>query len=154
MHMKTFFPGLMRSFWAGSFAFWLCIGNVGACRGPGSESTISFDRIPTGIDAPIIATIKDIQILRGPIQFNDSRSPVPFAGWYVAIAQVEHAWKGSGIANTIRILAPGGDCDIRLRSGDHGIVAGTLEPIGTSGDALVLVSESRAERRARESRSK
>jgi len=153
MDIEIFFRGLIRGFCAGSFASLLCIDNVSACRGPGSESTIFFDLIPTDIDAPIIGTIKDIQVIRGPIPYNGSPSPEPFAYRIVAIAQVEQVWKGSGIADTIRIIAPGGDCDIRLTNGDHGIVAGALEPIGTSGNGLVLVSESRRQRRARENRS-
>lgn len=156
MDRKIFFLRLFRGFGAASFAFLFCIDDASACRGPGSESTIFFDRVPSDIDAPIIATIKDIQVLRGPIQipYRGSPSPEPFAYWYVAIAQVERVWKGSGIADTIRIIAPAGDCEIRLTGGDHGIIAGTLEPIGASGNGLVLLSETRTQRRARESRSK
>lgn len=126
------------------------VSNAAGCVVSDSFGTIFFEETPRGTNAPIVAKITITQIVSEPVASYDARSNDPYRLFYVAIARVDQVLKGGFDRDSIMIVAPGGDCNLKLRTGATGMVAGSLE-ISAQGELqLILVSESAEQRRMQE----
>ena len=128
-------------------------GTCHACMVAGLVLPVFFEKPPMNIDASVIAKIRVTEILSQPQTPYRGGRYVRY-GVYVAVASVEHVFKGQLDGDFVRIVASGSTCDDQLQTGSRGIVAGNLEADNQAGVALVLISETYVQRRLRESNRK
>jgi hypothetical protein len=142
---------MLRTLGVGLFAACLGGADAFACRVESSHGMIFFETVPSGVDAPIIARLTVIRLIKAAAKSALHWRPDEHRYSYEGLTRVDEVLKGTIDAYVVKLIAPASSCDSPFRVGAAGIVLGQFRPDGRGRSEFVAISLSRDELRIRKS---